>query len=205
MSSEPKLIGSAFGQSDPTDGRERLDWETKYPPKAVSAIRFEAWYLGFLLLLAPVALLVLWAGWPQCRLGLSDQKYHVAMKFGLAWAAGTLGGILFDIKWLYHSVARQLWHIDRRLWRVFTPHLSGGLAFFVIVLIESHIFTIFDRNITNRSVTVVGIALLTGYFSDSAVAKLSEIAETLFGTTRSKEKHKETTSDKNKDDRSRNH
>jgi hypothetical protein len=36
---------------------------------------------------------------------------------------------------------------------------------------------------------VVGVAFLTGYFSDSAVAKLTEIADTLFGTTRSKEKH----------------
>jgi hypothetical protein len=36
---------------------------------------------------------------------------------------------------------------------------------------------------------VVGVAFLTGYFSDSAVAKLTDIADTLFGTTRSKEKH----------------
>jgi len=30
-----------------------------------------------------------------------------------------------------------------------------------------------------------------GYFSDNAIAKLLEVAETLFGTTRAKEKHKE--------------
>jgi hypothetical protein len=38
---------------------------------------------------------------------------------------------------------------------------------------------------------VVGLGFLVGYFSDSAIAKLTEIAETLFGTTRAKEKHKE--------------
>jgi hypothetical protein len=33
------------------------------------------------------------------------------------------------------------------------------------------------------------MAFLVGYFSDNAVAKLTEIADTLFGTSRSKEKH----------------
>ena len=32
---------------------------------------------------------------------------------------------------------------------------------------------------------------MVGYFSDSAIAKLTEVAETLFGTIRAKEKHKE--------------
>jgi hypothetical protein len=30
-----------------------------------------------------------------------------------------------------------------------------------------------------------------GYFSDSAVAKLTEIAETIFGASRAKERHKD--------------
>jgi hypothetical protein len=35
------------------------------------------------------------------------------------------------------------------------------------------------------------LGFLVGYFSDSAIAKLTEIAETLFGTIRAKEKHRE--------------
>jgi len=37
----------------------------------------------------------------------------------------------------------------------------------------------------------MGLGFLVGYFSDSAVAKLTEVAETLFGTIRAKEKHQE--------------
>jgi hypothetical protein len=38
---------------------------------------------------------------------------------------------------------------------------------------------------------VIGLGFLVGYFSDSAIAKLTEVAETLFGTVRAKEKHRE--------------
>jgi hypothetical protein len=111
------------------------------------------------------------------------------LKYALSWGAGTLGGTLFAIKWLYHTVARQLWHMDRRLWRLFTPHISGGLAFGVTALIASGVIRIFDKNATNSYALLVGFGFLVGYFSDSAIAKLSEVADTLFGTSRSKEKH----------------
>jgi len=194
MSGERPAIDAGFGQSDPTDSRERLDWTSKYSdPTAHAEIRFEAIYLGVLLFSAPLVMLVLWLGWPRSWLGIPESQYRIVLKFGLAWAAGTLGGVLYDLKWLYHSVARQLWHLDRRLWRVFIPHIFGGLAFGVIALIESEIIRVFDRTITSRSVTVVGTAFLIGYFSDSSIAKLTEIAETLFGTTRSREKHSDNT------------
>ncbi len=180
-----------FGQSDPTDGRKRLDWTSKYPREAEKEIRLEAIYLGLLLFAAPIVMVILWLRQPQYWLRLSDQQYAVVLRFSLAWVAGTLGGVLYDLKWLYHSVARQRWHLNRRLWRVFTPHISGGLAFGITALIESNIIRVFDRTVMTRSVTVVGIAFLIGYFSDSAVAKMTEVADTLFGTTRSKEKHKE--------------
>jgi hypothetical protein len=96
------------------------------------------------------------------------------------------------IKWLYHSVARGSWHLDRRLWRIFTPHISGGLSFFVLALISSGALRIFDRKATESFALVVGLGFLVGYFSDSAIAKLTELAETLFGTIRAKEKHKDT-------------
>jgi hypothetical protein len=139
----------------------------------------------------PIAILILWLGYPEHWLRLSDQTYKPVLKYGLAWLGGVLGGTLFDVKWLYHSVARQFWHLDRRLWRLFTPHLSGGLAFVVVALISSGILRIFDPQALQSPSLVVGIAFMVGYFSDSAVAKLSEIAATLFGTVRAKEKHKD--------------
>jgi hypothetical protein len=139
----------------------------------------------------PLLMVVLWLEFPKYWFHLSDAKYTPLLKYGFAWAAGTRGGVLFDLKWLYHTVARGLWHLDRRLWRIFTPHISGGLSFFVLALISSGALRIFDSKATNSPALIVGLGFLVGYFSDSAIAKLTEVAETLFGTTRSKEKHRE--------------
>lgn len=181
-----------YAPDDPLDGRKLGEWRSTYmEPDAKRGIKFEAIYLACLLLILPISLLTLWIGYPKFWLNLSDQKYEPVLKYGLAWFSGVLGGTLFGAKWLYHSVARKVWHMDRRLWRLFTPHLSGGLAFAVIALISSGIIRIFDSKSVESRALVVGVAFMVGYFSDSAIAKLAEIAETLFGASRDKEKHKE--------------
>jgi hypothetical protein len=180
-----------FAPTDPTDGREPGDWRSKYTdPDAWRSIWFEAAYLAALLFGVPIAIGVLWFDWPKSLLKLSDEKYQPVLKYGLAWLSGVLGGTLFDVKWLYHSVARRSWHVDRRLWRLFTPHISGALAFAVIAIISSQMMRVFDRQATQSRSLVVGLAFLVGYFSDSAAAKLAEIAESLFGAIRGREKHR---------------
>jgi len=121
-------------------------------------------------------------GWPNLLLKLSEERYATLALYGYAWLGGSLGGTLFDLKWLYHSVAKGVWHVERRLWRILIPHISGGYAFAVIVLISSGIFRIFDAATLSRPSVVVGIGFLVGYFSDSAIGKLNEIANTLFGS-----------------------
>jgi hypothetical protein len=59
----------------------------------------------------------------------------------------------------------------------------------VISLIASGLLKVFDKHAVDSNAAVIGIGFLVGYFSDSAIAKLAEIAETLFGTSRSREKH----------------
>ena len=189
MSGNSRRRVADFGPADPTDNRQPLDWESKYPVVARRHIYGEAAYLGLVLLSLPPLMLLLWLRKPQVWWDLQANDYDVVLKYGLAWLAGTLGGVLFDLKWLYHSVARQSWHIDRRLWRLFTPHISGGLAFCIVALIESNLLRVFDQHIVNRSATVVGLAFLVGYFSDSSIAKLGEVADTLFGPSRSRQRH----------------
>ncbi len=188
MSDREKIPG--FGQSDPTDNRDLLDWQTRYPSPAAGKIRFEAVYLGSLLAVIPALMFAIECHIPRLLWNnLNTQCIDIVSTYGLAWLGGTLGGSLFATKWLYHVVARELWNMDRRLWRLFTPHISGGLGFAVIVLISSGILRIFDQRATHSHSAVVGISFLVGYFSDNAVAKLTDVADTLFGTTRSKEKH----------------
>lgn len=183
---------SSFGQADPTDGKKLGDWKSTYDdPVPKKAIKLEAIYLGLLLFTIPIIMIIFWLELPKSWFHLCDVRSKTLVKYALAWTSGTLGGTLFAIKWLYHVVGRKLWHLDRRLWRFFTPHISGCLAFGVTALVSSGVINIFDRKSMDNYPMLVGFGFLVGYFSDSASAKLSEVADTLFGTSRSKEKHKE--------------
>jgi hypothetical protein len=186
-----------FAPADPTDSRELLDWRSRYSePEAKRWILFEAVYVALLFIASPLGIIALGLRLPKNWLHLSDEAYQPILKYGLGWLAGVLGGTLFDAKWLYHSVARQVWHLDRRLWRFFVPHIGGGLAFAVIALIGSGLLRIFDSRAVEYPSAVIGIGFLVGYFSDNAIAKLREVADTLFGSSRAEEKHRPKSSEK---------
>jgi hypothetical protein len=170
-----------FAPHNPTDGREKGDWKTKYPPEAHIRIRTEAIYLALIFVFCPILSFLIFTDFTDYW-----RIDPVIKKYAYGWLGGTFGGVIFGIKWLYHSVAKNVWNIDRRLWRIFTPHLSGGFAFAFIVLISSGIFNIFSPEAVERPSTVFGLGFLVGYFSDSAVGKLTEVANTIFGAT---EKH----------------
>jgi hypothetical protein len=177
-----------FAPNDPTDGRKLYEWESKYSPEAKRHIRVEAALTVGTLFAVPLVIGIIWHGAPKTWLGLDDQKYGTFARYCYAWLGGTLGGTLFDLKWLYHTVARGIWQLDRRLWRLLIPHISGGHAFAVVLLISSGFFRIFDVAELSRAPVVLGVGFLVGYFSDSAIGKLTEIANTLFGSTSSSNK-----------------
>jgi hypothetical protein len=167
---------------DLTDGRDAGQWQTRYSaPEAKSAIRKEAIYLACILLFYFIFLVLLILDRPQYSLGLSGETLkHFNLCIG-AWLAGTIGGTLFAMKWLYHTVAHNYWNIDRRLWRFFSPHISGVLGLLLVLIVSSGLFGFFDPSAVDKLPLVIGLAFLTGYFSDSAIAKLAEIASTVFG------------------------
>jgi hypothetical protein len=162
-------------------------WETRYGnPIAKQQINWEAIYLGVLLFLIPVLMYLIWIGYVGELLNLDNIQIISFNKYALAWLGGSLGGTLFAIKWLYHSVAKYEWYQDRLYWRLFSPHLSAALSFAIITLISSGILKIFDQSALRVPSTVVGLSFLCGYFSDSAIAKMTEVANTMFGTMKTK-------------------
>src|SRR5579859_5697092 len=96
---QPSGNASAFGQADPTDGRQRYDWKSKYNDAAArTEIAWEAVYLGILLFALPVVMVIFWLGYPACFLHLSYDRYRPLLKYVFAWTSGSLGGVLFDLK-----------------------------------------------------------------------------------------------------------
>lgn len=102
---------SGFAPEDYTDGRKLGDWRSRYDQEALGSIRWEAAYLTVILVIAVVMMFMIWLGTPQRLLKLTDENAFVFARYGLAGLAGMLGGILFAMKWLYHSVAKQIWNL----------------------------------------------------------------------------------------------
>ena len=175
-------------QFENTDGRRPGHWLTRYPePRAKWWIIGEGSYLGLLMFAMPSLMLVLWLGSMREPLGLSEDRYAAFCRYCYAWLGGTFGGAMFSIKWLYHSVARHYWNEDRRLWRFFCPHLSGGLAFTFLATATSGLFNTMNVTAFQRPSAIVACAFLVGYFSDSAIGKFREVADTLFGNRRDRD------------------
>lgn len=174
-----------FAPSDPHDGRPVGEWRSRYPEEVHRHIVGEAAYLAIqgLLLIIVAAL-----GWMMAK-GLVQSGWSNAVDeaakwlgFGfVAFAGGAIGGTLFGLKWLYHGVAKGIWSLDRRLWRLFTPWISGLLAVIVVALIAGDLLRIFRPDSMSQPSTVFGVSALVGLFSDMTLGKLAELAKVLFG------------------------
>lgn len=144
-------------------------------------IWWEAAYLFLLVIVDPLLIAVFWLGYPNHVLHLDPSRYNIFLTYVFAALSGSLGGVLFDLKWLYHTVAKGEWHDDRRPWRIFVPFISGGLAFAMMALISSQVFEVLNRSVVTSHQFAVGFSFLVGYFSDNAIAKLSKLAQSMFG------------------------
>jgi hypothetical protein len=146
--------------------------------------------LAFFLCLVLIASIVLeWWGLPG-SIGATPGVYVQLAPFCLTLAGGALGGTLFAMKWLYHSVAKFTWNQDRLLWRLFTPALSSGVALIVFTLASSRVLPLFGNEIIETQRGALGISLLVGYFSDKALSRLERFATQHLGDSREKDSQK---------------
>ena len=163
-----------------TDGRVRLDWISKYDRDAVVQIRFDAAYIAFLLAVVLAAIFLTWRGTAHQVLtdGCTTCSRIAFDKYSYFVLGGFLGGVLFGVKYLYKVVARGFWNMDRRLWRLFSPFLSGGLALVVGALIDSGVLGLTAK--VSSGAAYLSYGFITGYFADRAIDKMQEVAETVF-------------------------
>jgi hypothetical protein len=181
---------AAWAPYDYTDGKKRGEWQTSYPTEARKMIRRETAFLVIIFIVCIVG--VFSVLWQACRSseGVADPAQKIdqgsVMFFGYLGAifAGTLGGCCFGLKCMYHFVAKMMWHEDRRLWRLLSPPLSGVLSLFMVFLVASGLLQVFDLKFVEHPVRVMAFSFLVGYFSDKALAKMAEVADTLFGSAR---------------------
>ncbi|MBB3260371.1 hypothetical protein F4827_005274 [Paraburkholderia bannensis] len=165
---------------DEADGRPIDDWKSRYPHEARVQIRWEAAAVAAIsigslamIFLVWTGLIPKWTGWTVC-------SRPAFSRYGYFFFGGVLGGTLFGIKYLYHVVARGFWNQDRCLWRVLSPLLAGSLAFVVGALTDAGFLGLTIS--ASKAPAYVSLGFITGYFGDKALAKMTEMADVIFGT-----------------------
>jgi hypothetical protein len=166
-----------------TDQRNKYDWKSRWCEDSRKLIKHEAIVIGSFFFMA---LILLWATWNGILFkilslgcyssGCSVQGFD---QFSYIFVGGLFGGTIYGLKYLYKVVARGYWHLDRRLWRIFSPWLSAGVALAFGALFDSGIIGL--SYTTDSPSGYFSIGFVTGYFADRAIAKLQEVAETMFG------------------------
>lgn len=179
---------SSAQSSSATDGvnsdhRKEGHWESRWCAAARKEIRVDAIYVGAVFVITILALFLTWRGTTFYVLAYgcevcSSVKFN---QYAFFFLGGLLGGTMFGVKYLYKVVARGYWNIDRRLWRVFSPFLSGGAALAIGGLLDSGMLGL---SIKSASMSFYfSLGFISGYFADSALAKMQEIADTVFGSS----------------------
>ncbi len=184
--SEP--ASTVFSEHINTDNRAVGDWKSKYDEAARCEIRIDAIYVGIIFIVTLLALLFTWRGSTysffvgSCTT-CAPEKFN---QYAFFFLGGILGGTMFGLKYLYQVVARGLWNIDRRLWRIFSPFLSGGAAIAIGGLLDSGLLGLSIKSSTTSFYFSMGF--ISGYFADKALGKMQEIADTVFGSSPSSPK-----------------
>lgn len=172
------------------DGRQAGDWRSRYDRRAWIQISIEFALLFFYLLIACYFLVesVTTKSPENTKDGLVYSPllgvYFVEeyFKWVALAAAGFVGGAVFDLKWLYHSVAKGIWNVDRCLWRIIVPFNSSMVSLFTGFLFASGVIPFLRNESFEDYYVFLGFGFVFGYFSDNILAALQNLAKQVFGT-----------------------
>jgi hypothetical protein len=176
-------------EPDPTDGRMVGDWRTRYPRGVWVQIILELAYLLLLLVISLIGLFLIGCAISEQNASKTQpmifrQTFNRDMLIWLAIAlSGTVGGVVFDLKWLYHSVATNIWNQDRVLWRILVPIVGGTVSLFLAFIVFSNVLYLIRGESLKSIFFGMGFGFIFGYFSDNALAGLKKLADDLFGRT----------------------
>lgn len=177
---------SKWRPGDPTDGRQKYQCQSVYPMGCRIEIFCEALYLTCLMFICTYLIIWYVAGdFPLFKVDLHADQLPKTVRDLLAFPiAGLMGGTMFGLKWQYRVSARGWWHKDRRVWRLCSPWLSAALAMMVGITIDGGLLGLsFSHGVSNPISTLLSVGFVTGYFADSALAKLQDIASVIFSTS----------------------
>lgn len=171
-----------------TDGRGMGQFESHYPSSAWMQIWIEFAYLLAMLVFSLLVLL---------RLSFDIESHDPSGKVlyffkypetrrTLIWLAvglsAVVGGALYALKWLYHTVAWKMWHRDRVLWRITVPVISGAIAPFFAFMVATGVVPFFSTKVFDGFQIACAFGFFIGLFSDNALAALQRLSQRIFGT-----------------------
>jgi len=172
------------------DGRDVGSWRSRFCRAAWFQIAVELIYLVLLLGFGSLTLLdaAIAQSTANERANLYAsplfglQVHSDAIKWIALWVAGLLGGTVFALKWLYHSVAKGLWNRDRVLWRLIVPFNSATVSIFTGFLFSSGAVPFLKNEALDTPLMTLAFGFIFGYFSDNILAALQNLAQKIFGT-----------------------
>lgn len=175
-----------------SDNRPPWDAKSRYPDAFRRAQTIEGIYFATLIGVTMVGLATIILGFADSalkRVGCPDAGIPMARNAAILGLGGLLGGTVYGAKWLYHAVAKGLWHEDRQMWRWLSPLISVGATAGVGAAVCAGLFPAarmsLESNGTGTTLLAVGFAI--GYFTDRALAKMKELTDVLFGESRDHE------------------
>lgn len=183
------------GSDDLADGREKGHWQSRHNGTAWLQIVVELVYLCVVLGICIVLLLdgvstnlTTNEATDQVRSSLLGLQFSTSSANWIALAlAGMIGGTVFDLKWLYHSVAKGSWNQDRILWRLIVPWNSAMVSLFTGFLFASGVVPFLRNETFSEIYTLLGFGFVFGYFSDNILAAMQNLAQKMFGTLHSED------------------